>query len=335
MEKNLVISIGVMSCTTKDNYRQELLSCLETWIPECENVFCFAGDSSLDKDKIKSDKIIYLDGITDDYESVSDKQWLGFEWMYKNINADFYCIIGTDNYVREDNLKKMLLKYNPDEKFLISGYLQTRYANKRLIAFPFGGAGLILSRAAMKALSPDFSNYKKLWPKDCDNPEYNNACDIAISYYCEINKVVLVRDYDVYSVNYLDFFKNRNILNTGKIDYDNAAIFHYMTKHDMDMYHKIKHNPLHYVELFNYVRYNRNYFYNLGLKACKIFIRRKLDEIHLKNIVLGMLDNLKPNLVIHCLHLSELIEIYPDIVNLGIELKDIEEEKSYYDNVII
>lgn len=323
------ITVGVMACTSKKNYIDEIIYCLDTWVPDLVkegcNVFFFTGDKSLDTHTFDYPNVIHLPKIGDDQISATDKQWLGYKYLYENDPSDFYCLVGTDNYVRLDKLKLMLEKYDKTKDFCISGYIQTRYFGRKCITFPFGGSGIILTHSALAKMIPDIENFKNQWISYCEsvNPFEKGSCDVALAYFIEKYKIPLVRDYDVYPSNWLYFFKDNLIIDIGHMDHQNMAICHYMGKRDFYLYHRYK-DSVEAIESYRFlIEYCNRYFmpgyYENGFKNCHVLIFDLKDEI-IMNTLKGMIDSLNSNLKIFMK--EEIInqKIIETIKNLGVEL---------------
>ena len=247
------ISIGCMACTTIPKYVNEIKSVLETWYPECWAidipVYFFTGEQVSDDEKsLNTSHIVHLKGVDDSYDSASLKQWLGYKYLYDNVPSDFYIIVGTDNYVWGERLLPIINKYSPDQPFLISGYGQTRMVGSKQQHFPFGGCGLILTHKAVTILYEKLPILYDNWKKLIGPGELTAACDLAMAYYAEQHNIVICRDYGLYSQDWLGNGKWGRI-NEGPINYNIAAVFHYMNDHNMKSYHKYKtmiesYNPL-------------------------------------------------------------------------------------------
>ena len=249
------LSIGVMGCTTIPKYFQEVKSILNTWVPECwENgipVYLFVGEKIAEEEKLLNTQyIIHLEGVGDDYNSASEKQWLGYKYLYDNVPSDFYMIVGTDNYVWWKNLSPIIEKYNPNNAFLIGGYGEVRIFDRKQQYFPFGGAGLILTHEALKRLYPRLTSLFSEWRKFIGMGDLIPACDVAIAYYAEQYNIVICRDYGLYSQDWLGNGKWGRV-NEGVVNYDNAAVFHYMNEENIRLYHKYRDVAKHYYQLYN------------------------------------------------------------------------------------
>lgn len=180
------LAVGLLGTSVNKKYRDQIIACRETWIPECEKlgvqVRIFGGNI------VHSDTpLIHLDGIGDDYASASYKQFLGLKYMYENIPADFYFFAGTDNYIVPQRMLNFLQNHDSKELLYIGGHGWNRDINGKSIYFHSGGAGFILSSGLMKVLyDKNFLSFDSiaLWRNICQgNLQYlRDACDVAIAY---------------------------------------------------------------------------------------------------------------------------------------------------------
>jgi len=216
-------------------------------------VFFYRGKKiSEEADSLKfidNSHLVHLKGIKDDLESASHNNGCGYKYLYDNVPSDFYIIVGTDNYVWGDRLFSILNKCNPDHPFLISGYGQTRNINHKIQYFPFGGCGIILTKSAARILYPKFDQLFNDWVK-ISPPNEIRSCDLAIGYYAEGNKIVMCRDYGLYSQNWMGDGKWGR-LNEVTVMYDVAAVFHYIDDLNMRLYRKVPelYKPLYVASL--------------------------------------------------------------------------------------
>lgn len=297
------ISIGCMSCTTLDHYFQEIKSVTGTWYPDCWNldipVYFFTGEKIANNEKsLKTDHIIHLKDVDDSYNSASLKQWLGLKYLYDTHPSDFYMIVGTDNYVWGSHLLNILDKYNPDYPFLISGYGQVRMVGTKQQYFSFGGCGLILTRTAVKLLYDKLPLLYNDWITVIGTGDLRAACDLAMAYYAEQYSIVITRDYGLYSQNWLGDGKWGRI-NEGPINYETAAVFHYMNDFHIRAYHKYKEVVSYYIRLTNLCLLCPNAeAYNNGKQIKQIDFTNNNVYAIIINTIHGMVDSLSSNLKI-------------------------------------
>lgn len=334
------ICIGVMTCVSKKPYHDEFVSCLETWVPICEEndipVYFFTGDKKCGESSIVNDRIIYLEDIKDDYASATDKQWLGYKFMYDNVPADFYCILGTDNYVWPEKIKSVLEKYKECGPILISGYQQARYIGVKCVTFPFGGSGIFLSRSAVEKLYPKLTSFKHEWfDRICRNNDLNPACDVALAYYCEVFKIPMVREYAFYPISWFYTFQESGFIDVGEMDFKTMAICHFMNPKWMKLCHRYREDPTIYIQFHKKVTPILNAdLYEHGRKSKHILIKSQPPMKLFYNVVKGMIDSLHDDLKID-LHSFELkSEFMATIQNLKIKVESVDNIDKEYDIIL-
>jgi len=261
-----------MTCTSQPAFALQMKSCLETWAPECARlgipVYFFDGERGERGESGKPEnetlfpgvQLVRLAGVGQDYASASDKQWQGFLRLHQEAPADFYLIVGTDNYVWGENLLRLLRPYDPAQPWAISGFQQSRVFGRgedwkedpRYWCFPLGGAGVILSWGAMERMGEEMGGFNRAW-REVAPPSLADACDLAFAYFAEKYRVPQVRDYPLYACSWLYRYKNPDYVNVGEIDYQAAAIFHYMEARDMRLYHILRSQAEEYICLRNVV----------------------------------------------------------------------------------
>jgi hypothetical protein len=115
--------ILVCACYTEDKYRQQIENINLSWGKKCETyknikILYFLGEEKISGfDDTECIKYINLDGVKNDYLSISDKQYLGLKYIHENYIPKFImCNGGTDLYI---NIPKLLLYINTLDYILI------------------------------------------------------------------------------------------------------------------------------------------------------------------------------------------------------------------------
>ena len=329
-----------MTCVSKPKYHDEFIACYRTWFNECElndiPVFFFTGDKKYGESSIMSDKIIYLENIMDDYNSATDKQWLGYKYMYDNIDADFYCILGTDNYVWPNKIKLILEKYTHCGPIMISGYQQSRYINMKCITFPFGGSGIFLSKSAITKIYSKLHEFKNEWfTKICNNDDLKPACDVAMAYYCEIYKIPMVREYPFYPISWFYTFQETSMIDVGEMNFDTMAICHFMNPKWMRLCHRYKNNPLDYILLNKKtLQILDDSLYEHGKRSKIILIKSQPTNKVFYNIIKGMIDNLDDNIKIDIYNFKLDDNYKAEIIKHNIPYEYVENDSKDYDLIL-
>lgn len=205
MIKNF-LSIGMMSCTAEEKYRSQQRGCCETWISHCNKVYSFCGnhhdfDFEGEMINITDSKIefVHFNDAGEDYNSASYKFWYGLAWLLENDPAEWYGIVGTDNYVRYFELIHLLKKFNSLEPLTLGGTTQYRTIKvdgvNMQIPFNIGGGGNFITHQALEMIFDCFpgtdriSQAKSLisdWNKisvESNRIDFIPACDVALGYY--------------------------------------------------------------------------------------------------------------------------------------------------------
>lgn len=322
ISKSISISIGVMTCTTLPKYQDEVRNVVNTWYKDSwmndVPVYFFAGEERnefVDElDLISDDHIVHLKGIGNDYESASHKQWLGFKYLYDNLKSDFVMIVGTDNYVWSERLFTILEKYDPEQAFLIGGKQQSRNtAGVQYQIFSLGGAGVILTRGAIRKIYNVIDGLHARWKSVCE-PNVLCACDLSLAYFAEMYQIVMCRDYGLYSQNYLGDGAWGKV-QEGEVLYEKAAVFHYMYEHEMMFYHRYRHVIRYYLALKTVFNYCRNDVeYEIG-KSCDEFIlvEGMTSDVYISRL-LGMVESCRPGLTVDCEKYPMLAPIVENLI---------------------
>lgn len=133
----------------------------ETWIHRCDHGQLFTSE------KFNDTRIPYstvFAGIPDNYYNLFFKSRYAFHHIYTNISSsfDWYLKADDDTYVIVENLRAYLSTLNPDEPHYL-GYVLKPYLKN---GYNAGGAGYILSRAALKIFAEKLYPNSTLCPDD-------------------------------------------------------------------------------------------------------------------------------------------------------------------------
>lgn len=232
------LSICIMSTLINDKYKNQIRGCRETWSIDAEKegipVKYFCGNHK-DND---FPFVTHLDNVIDDYLSATFKQYYGLQYLLNNDPADFYLVIGTDNYVNIDRILKMLEKYNPEHKLIIGGDGQYRNIYNCNSFFSFGGSGIILSHATLIKLSPLFDDFLISWDNETNKNEYKYlkpACDVSLYYLAQKNDIIVTFEPYMYPCTWIgDFYGTK----FQSLQYNNIITCHFMEREDMNLYRK-------------------------------------------------------------------------------------------------
>ena len=105
--------------------------------------------------------------ISEGREHLTAKSLHGFLYLYKHYldSSEWFMKADDDTYVIVENLKLFLSKFEPTEPILI-GYRFWHEQNTAKKGHMSGGAGYVLSKAALKLLVERGLKYKALCPRD-------------------------------------------------------------------------------------------------------------------------------------------------------------------------
>ena len=242
LKKMTRLSIGVLATNVSDKYREQIDACLETWYTDAKPgkvaVHFFGG-------YIRYDHPAYVNlaDVAEDYQSATDKQYFGLRWLKKNAPADFYMIIGTDNYLNIHNILKELKHCTPDEDLYLGGhgwYKTTPTGDT--FYFHSGGAGIVLSRRTLDRIEPHFESIIEGWKLVC--PDLPAACDVSLAHTLFKLKIDPTFNSNMFACNYLGdingYYCHANI------DRDTAITLHYMSPEQLRETHRFinrKHDP--------------------------------------------------------------------------------------------
>jgi hypothetical protein len=254
------LAIGIFSCTIVEKYRTLIRGCCETWVQKCDKVYFFNGESGdlpfqKEMEEITNGKAVFvhLKGVKDDYLSASYKQWLGFGYLYNNVNAKWYALLGTDNYVHHDRVVKKLLHHDHTKDYILGGPGSTIKIDV-YIPFLLGGAGVFATKSAIGRLSEygssryvspdlikdDYGSYSDLemgllrlhidWENRVHTKEkdFHTSCDVALCYYAWILQIPLIME-----PTFLPLSSSNGFNFGARLIISDVSICHYMSREHM------------------------------------------------------------------------------------------------------
>jgi hypothetical protein len=250
MEKYKLV-ILVFACDTIEKYRNQIIAINETFGKKCQEyndikLIYFLGENITEKSicKTNTDKntsYVYIDGVKDDYESSSYKQWLGLKYIYENYAFDFVICIGTDTYLNIPKMMRFLDSFDPTINYYIGGHGCNRQIGNDNYYFHSGGSGFILTYPVVKKLHIFLPYIMEHWKYVCikNDVEYLiNACDVGISYYInnikELNCLCVIDDLVFKSCNYKGW-----PCHIGQIDMTQLISCHFMRIEDVKKFTQI------------------------------------------------------------------------------------------------
>lgn len=294
------VAIGAMACTSLPKYVAQLQACLETWVPDCERsgipVRFFDGEffsmvTQIQKAGVDDPRIVRLPGVGNDYNSASDKQWLGFQRLHVEFDPDFALIVGTDNYVWVDNLLRLLQDLSPEAPWAIGGFQQARCYLGRYWVFPLGGGGLLLSRGALKIMAEQFPSFADRWRHTMAPRELAAACDVAFAALTEEHRIPQLRLYDLHACSWLYKYQNPDYVNVGPINYERLAICHYMEPWDLRAYHRLRDVAAAYRWAYEFSQETRlQPFYQTGRRFGRVILAGLVQPEAALALARGLID---------------------------------------------
>ncbi|CAJ0588158.1 unnamed protein product [Cylicocyclus nassatus] len=146
--------------TTPRYHNDRVLAVNETWLPRCDSGQFFTSekmDPSIPHSTI-------LSKLPDTYEYLFYKVLLAFHYAYNNVSDqfDWYFKADDDTYVIMEHMYEYLATLDPSEPYYL-GYTLKPYLAR---GYNGGGAGYVLSRAAVKLLLQRGYDDRKACPFD-------------------------------------------------------------------------------------------------------------------------------------------------------------------------
>ncbi len=234
--------ICVFGCVTIPKYAEELRKINSTWgsQPVCDlKILFFLGEER--SSEFIGDQYVYLTGVSNDYMSASYKQFLGLKHVYEQHNPEFVMCCGTDTFINIPKLLQFLNRFNANDKLYIGGHGDTRDILGKQYYFHSGGAGFVLSRAALAAFYPLCDTAVDRWIDVCLQWGEQNrkpACDLAMSYLLQTQlndvKTIKADENTFLGCNYTGWPCHQ-----GNVRIDNIITCHSMTLQDCDNFYRI------------------------------------------------------------------------------------------------
>lgn len=270
--------IGLLATTINQKYRDQIVACQKTWLPEAEKLdvpVSIFGGHHVDPDV----PIINLPHTAEDYCSAFNKQFLGLKYLYDHYDADFYFFAGTDNYVFVTRILELLDNYNSQELLYIGGHGQNRYIDNKDIYFHTGAGGFILSRSLLALL--DQNGYLNInsyivWKQVVDRNRANNidypACDVAIAYFIHDMNIKTIKFYELFTgcdcYGYRSSTEGRCCLQPH--DWSKLYVCHYMEPHLMSYFHNLNQSMIRTMDsnytFITYMDQVNNFILNLNIQ---------------------------------------------------------------------
>ena len=153
------------------------------------------------------------------WKSDAHKNLPGFQKLYKAFpKAKWYIMIDDDTYLLKSNLLSEFSKYNHEDKYYF-GHRNVfkgcdgvkKFGDGPL--FAHGGAGIILSSGAMKALNSNLDN--------CIN-KYKTC------YFGDVKVGLCLRDIGIFIKNFDNLLKEPPHMSTGRPPCENPLSFHHL-----------------------------------------------------------------------------------------------------------
>ena len=192
MQKPPRVVFLVMACSGIPKYDQLSEAIHRTWGRACGDgsraaYRFFCGDAKGAKADGGDGRRVFLEGVGEDYESASEKQWRGLEHIYRNSDPDFVWVVGLDTFVCVANALEFLEGFQPDAPLYIGGHGDVRTVAGEQVYFHSGGPGFILSREALRRIATDDDNnlagFHAKWKGVVKDAWLECACDVAMGWY--------------------------------------------------------------------------------------------------------------------------------------------------------
>ena len=237
--------INIFGCPTIEKYKQEILNINETWGKKAEEmgikILFFFGEERTDL--VDDNKYIYLQGISNNYESAAYKQNLGLKYIYENYNADFIFTCGTDTYINVPKLLLYLETMDKNAKLYIGGHGDYRMIGMQNIYFHSGGAGFIITNHTLAKLYSKLYTITNEWATICNKNNVATlitACDVMIGYYTRLMNIETIMCSNFYGCNYKGLCYNNTFhCCSNKINIREIISCHRMSISDFDEYTKL------------------------------------------------------------------------------------------------
>jgi glycoprotein-N-acetylgalactosamine 3-beta-galactosyltransferase len=128
-----------------------------TWGNRCDKVIYMTGPKQPEQKDDPNFKFVYLN-MTDEYNRITEKALLTFEYIYDNLMEEFDWFVraNDDTYIIMENLKLFLANRCSDDMSIYGKVLKHTHMSKHYNAgdnskgFLQGGTGVIISREALR-----------------------------------------------------------------------------------------------------------------------------------------------------------------------------------------
>jgi hypothetical protein len=232
--------IVVMACDTKPKYKDQILKIEETYgklihsMPTVKLLYFLGEEVGLE-----GEQYIHCKGVTNDYNSVSVKQFHGLKYVHEHFNTKFVMCIGSDTYL---NVKKLLLflkSFDSSKSLYIGGHGCFVTIQEKSYYYHGGGPGFILSKPCLKSLYPkiqDIDTFLNEWFtfRMKDYPDFLGACDLWMGILAEELGVDFIFANGFYFCNFIGF-----PCHIQQFNFNEIISCHCMGLEDCDMFTKI------------------------------------------------------------------------------------------------
>ena len=231
--------VVVMGCDTKQKYKDQILKIEETYgklihgMPNVKLLY-FLGEEVV----LEGEQFIHSKGVTNDYKSVSVKQFHGLKYVHEHFDTKFVMCIGTDTYLNVKKLMKFLQDFNSSKPLYIGGHGAFITLHGKSYYYHGGGPGFILTKKALELLYPkikDIDDFLHEWLeiRVKDYPDYYGACDFWMGILAEETNMDLVIANGFYFCNHIGF-----PCHTGLVFLNDIISCHCMSLEDCDIFTK-------------------------------------------------------------------------------------------------
>lgn len=225
--------VCIYACDKIEKYRNQMMNVRGTWgkdVPSNIRILFFVGEGSLSTDE----DVVHLSGVSDDYFSASDKQFLGMKYVHDHYPYRFIMVCGADTYPVFTRILRLLEDMNHEEVLYIGGHGCVRRIGNDIsqLYFHSGGPGFIVSRAAVEKIYDILGSATRTWYKICDlhGIHLQSACDVAISYFLhKIDGMKIIKHDGFFHCNH-----KGHPCHVGQIDMDRILSCHNMSLDDFD-----------------------------------------------------------------------------------------------------
>jgi len=197
--------IIIFACATIPRYKEEIQTIEQTWghtarasgIP----VFYFLGEEQTD---LQGPQYIYLNGVKNDYQSASYKQFLGYQCVLRQCNPDTIFCAGTDTFINIPKLQQLVSLINPESAFLVGNSGTLKEFGPFKGDYFSGGCGLLTTRETHRRIIGFTSFIVDQWINICNEFHSNLscACDVVLSFLCHYCSVQFLQCMNMYEFPY-------------------------------------------------------------------------------------------------------------------------------------